>query len=233
MTKSKEQLLNIWFNVWQIPGWLKILEMTKDYDQEDLACLEEIDENAIAYEQEAQKEYWAKAEKTRKKIEEFKNEFPPEFKKERRMEYLTAQIEGLQKRLTAFWTHFQEMVDRDLPHWLRTTVRELSKPWLIEGKIRNLNIEKYLLEHPEDFEKVDRITPEQVARALEFPFRDLVQLSQQGFALCPFHKEKRASFYVKNNWGYCFGCQWHGDTIQFVRDRDNLSFKQAVKLLCR
>ncbi|GAH55010.1 unnamed protein product, partial [marine sediment metagenome] len=46
--------------------------------------------------------------------------------------------------------------------------------------------------------------------------------------LCPFHKEKKSSFYIKNNWGYCYGCGWHGDTIKFLMEKENLGFKEAI-----
>jgi len=76
-----------------------------------------------------------------------------------------------------------------------------------------------------------RITEEQIQKAKEYPFENLIEVSRNHFALCPFHSEKNASFHIKNNRGHCFGCNWHGDTIKFLMDRDNLSFKEAVEFL--
>lgn len=51
--------------------------------------------------------------------------------------------------------------------------------------------------------------------------------------LCPFHEEKTPSFTVYTNDGhyYCFGCQEHGDVIRFISKIENLTFKQAVRVL--
>ncbi|WOI57057.1 DNA primase [Palleronia sp. LCG004] len=53
------------------------------------------------------------------------------------------------------------------------------------------------------------------------------------WAPCPFHQEKSASFHVDDRKGfyYCFGCHEKGDAISFVRETENLSFIEAVKLL--
>jgi DNA primase len=49
--------------------------------------------------------------------------------------------------------------------------------------------------------------------------------------LCPFHKEKTASFHVYEHPArfYCFGCQAHGDVLSFVQQYYNLSFPEALK----
>ena len=51
--------------------------------------------------------------------------------------------------------------------------------------------------------------------------------------LCPFHDEKSPSFQVSPSKGlfYCFGCQEGGDTLDFVRKVDHLSFSEAVERL--
>lgn len=51
---------------------------------------------------------------------------------------------------------------------------------------------------------------------------------------CCFHSEKSASLtvYPHNNSFYCFGCGAGGDTIQFVRLRDGLNFKEALTKVC-
>lgn len=47
---------------------------------------------------------------------------------------------------------------------------------------------------------------------------------------CPFHSGKSASFAVNGDQGFahCFGCQWHGDVIGFVRDSMGLDFGDAL-----
>ena len=55
------------------------------------------------------------------------------------------------------------------------------------------------------------------------------------WAPCPFHQEKTASFHVDDRKGfyYCFGCHQKGDMINFVKETDNVSFIEAVEILCR
>ena len=50
---------------------------------------------------------------------------------------------------------------------------------------------------------------------------------------CPFHSEKTASFTLnlsKNEY-HCFGCSAHGDTINFVREKKQITFVEAVSYL--
>ena len=51
--------------------------------------------------------------------------------------------------------------------------------------------------------------------------------------LCPFHDEKTPSFQVTPARGlyYCFGCGKGGDTVDFVREINNLSFREAIEFL--
>ncbi len=59
-----------------------------------------------------------------------------------------------------------------------------------------------------------------------------VEPDNKGFAHCPFHNEKTASFKVfDNNSYYCFGCGEHGDVIDFIRKIENLSFEDACARL--
>ena len=53
-------------------------------------------------------------------------------------------------------------------------------------------------------------------------------------ASCPFHHEKTASFFVFPDSGAwrCFGaCGTGGDVISFVQKRENLDFREALRLL--
>ena len=75
-----------------------------------------------------------------------------------------------------------------------------------------------------------RITETQIEQARNYPFKELVD-TRKDFILCPFHKEKRPSFCIRRNFGYCFSCQWSGDTIKFLMEKDGLTFPEAVKKL--
>ena len=57
----------------------------------------------------------------------------------------------------------------------------------------------------------------------------------RAWACCPFHNEDTASFCidtVKNLW-YCYGCGKGGNVINFVMEKDGLTFPLAVKKLLK
>lgn len=65
-----------------------------------------------------------------------------------------------------------------------------------------------------------------------------VQLKKQGknySGLCPFHKEKNASFTVEPNkqFYYCFVCSKGGNIFKFVTEYEGVSFPDAVKRLAK
>ncbi|MGM0640167.1 MAG: DNA primase [Thermotogota bacterium] len=50
-------------------------------------------------------------------------------------------------------------------------------------------------------------------------------------ALCPFHAEDTPSFYIfpETQTYHCFGCNAHGDVINFIKEYENMSFIEALK----
>ena len=66
--------------------------------------------------------------------------------------------------------------------------------------------------------------------------QDYVRLKKAGsnyLGLCPFHREKTASFNVNPARGFfkCFGCGKGGDTITFVMEIERLEFVDAIRWL--
>ncbi len=65
------------------------------------------------------------------------------------------------------------------------------------------------------------------------PYVTLKKAGKYLKALCPFHQEKTASFYVspERQIAYCFSCQKGGDHFQFIQDIEGLDFRGALELL--
>jgi hypothetical protein len=67
--------------------------------------------------------------------------------------------------------------------------------------------------------------------------REGLQLNGRGkyhTGLCPFHAEKTPSFVInteKNRFN-CYGCNEHGDPVDFVRKLHGFSFPDALSYLC-
>jgi hypothetical protein len=76
------------------------------------------------------------------------------------------------------------------------------------------------------------ITPEMIERARAFPFAQLYEF-KRNMARCPFHEDRTPSMaLMKDNRVHCFGaCSKSWDTIAFIRDREGLSFPEAVRRL--
>ena len=60
-----------------------------------------------------------------------------------------------------------------------------------------------------------------------------IEFDRNGFARCPFHSERTASFKVHNNKYKCFGCGVSGDLIDFVMNHFGMPFHAAVDAICR
>jgi len=75
----------------------------------------------------------------------------------------------------------------------------------------------------------DRLSISEVIR----PHVKLVRKGRHYSGLCPFHKEKSPSFTVNDEKGFyhCFGCGAHGDIFDFVMNRQNMPFMEAVEQL--
>lgn len=84
------------------------------------------------------------------------------------------------------------------------------------------------------------LTQSDIERAKAYPIENLFsgRLRRSGKSLtglCPFHKEKHASFSINVHTNYfnCYGCQEHGDSIDFYMKSNEVDFLTAVKELSR
>lgn len=94
---------------------------------------------------------------------------------------------------------------------------------------------------PKELEAKGRISEEkikQVSSVLIEMIADQygIKLKKSGrslVGLCPFHDERRPSFYIypDTNSFYCYGCQKGGNAIKFVELLYDYSFREAVEFL--
>lgn len=68
-----------------------------------------------------------------------------------------------------------------------------------------------------------------IERAKDYPIDELMEF-RRGFALCPFHNEKTASFkyYKETNTGHCFGCGKSADAIDVAMAVWQVDFPTAL-----
>lgn len=150
-------------------------------------------------------------------------------------------ITQLEKQRQAYYNSLEKNKAKGLPFFTRK-VLALMWPYTqleengvisispLEKKINKLKFSLRVVENKEEL-KENQITDEMIVRAREFPFENLIKVDSRKFAVCPFHSEKTPSFFVKNNFGYCFGCNKSADTIDFVMKTQNKTFIEAVQSL--
>ena len=148
----------------------------------------------------------------------------------------TEVVDAIRRKLTLI----KYEIDDEFSRWFWrewVKVNEGEELLKIDGHIARL---KRLITVAQGWKPKGRITEEKIQKALSIPIESIaaqyIKLKKRGKALvglCPFHPEKRPSFYIysETNSFYCYGCQKGGNVINFVEDFYNLSFKEAVEFL--
>lgn len=162
----------------------------------------------------------------RKRIDELRDAVDQEWAKKRRTAFLKASMAEIIEML------FQLLEDHGSYLHRKQTIAALLTHADIRKKVKEvlrLQLEIFDLRGGDASPGI-RISEEDIRRAREFPFTELIEV-KRGMAICPFHEDHDPSFHIKNNRGFCFGCGWRGDTIAFVMARDAKTFTAAVRSL--
>ena len=87
---------------------------------------------------------------------------------------------------------------------------------------------------------IDRATVERIKEAADIVevVGDYVHLSRRGsnyMGLCPFHNERTPSFSVNKarNFCYCFSCHKGGSPVNFIMEKEGVSYHEALLHLAR
>jgi hypothetical protein len=103
------------------------------------------------------------------------------------------------------------------------------------GKIRKSLKELYWRERINIRGSSGGITKSDIQRARDYDFRILLPDGsiRNNTYLCPFHNDTQPSmvYNYKRNVVRCYSCNKSWDTIQFVMDKEGLTFPQAVRKL--
>ncbi len=128
----------------------------------------------------------------------------------------------------------------DFSHWFgERMIQLLLYPDLEKCNKHIVRLKRILnLMRPQDV--AQNTNDEAIQRARQFPIKEFAQgklmLRECGnkySALCPFHEERHASFYLysETNTFHCFGCQENGDVIKLAMHLYGISFLEAVRML--
>ncbi len=87
---------------------------------------------------------------------------------------------------------------------------------------------------------IDRATQERIKATADIVevVQDYVQLTRRGrnyMGLCPFHNERTPSFSVnrERNFCYCFSCHKGGSPVNFIMEKEGLSYHDALLHLAK
>lgn len=160
---------------------------------------------------------------TNEKIKEFKLEFSEEYKKERRIEYLKNMVDWHNEGIERLHFDYEDSLKNDEEYVNRAMLAEAIK-------IREKQKSKCESELRARFGNNIKLQESKIPLAKERKFSEFIDV-KKNMAICPFHADKNPSFSVKNNFGYCFGCGWRGDIIDFIVKFKSFSFKEAINFL--
>lgn len=129
----------------------------------------------------------------------------------------------------------------DFSRWFwKESYKSLVNPRFVEAleqlaRLESLKILTVDTNYPKnivDFEQKKEAANQTSILSL-YSFQKLRKFGLRYTALCPFHNEDTPSFVIyPDNSFYCFGCQVHGDAIDFMKLLKNCGFKEAVDSLC-
>jgi hypothetical protein len=111
---------------------------------------------------------------------------------------------------------------------LKVSTRESgNEPQQNPGKPRRPSENEILLW---EVDEIKEHTP--LAALLEADGVKINRKCKEWKARCPFHTDKTASFVIyPDQHAHCFGCQWHGDVITYIKERQKCSFPEAKEIL--
>lgn len=59
--------------------------------------------------------------------------------------------------------------------------------------------------------------------------KEYLSLNYQHMAICPFHKDTQRSLKIYEDHYHCFGCQAHGDVLNFIMKIKDISLRELLK----
>jgi len=147
-------------------------------------------------------------------------------------DFLNNELKAIEDKINKAYENMNEQRRKHIPFWIRKAYLNYF------FCVPQLEIEKKKLEHKLSYLNFDntntkKFTPEQIKMAEERDPEDFLDFNYAGFCICPFHEEKTPSMkYYKDTLKFhCYGCGWHGNMIDFIMQRDNINFVDAIKRL--
>ncbi len=166
------------------------------------------------------------------------------------IEMIQTNLENYTKKYQHERNRIKEVLQRvyiattdNFSRWFGETIIRIFLLPNLETYARHMARLKRLLNmlNPQSLKGLKEIaTQEALEKARQYPIFEIAKYrlalqpcGNKSSALCPFHEEKHASFFIyhKTNTFHCFGCQESGDVIKLTIHIYGVSFKEAVQML--
>jgi hypothetical protein len=181
---------------------------------------------------------------TKTKIEELKAEYPADWKRSMRRQYLFSYYRKAFRKVYLKSNRYVEDIICKAAYYLRmqekaVSVQQFETAFLMAEKVKE-HVQKLKKIQDSNYYKRlagkshnENVTPEQIDQARRFPMNQLIKIGRYNTLVCPFHADSRPSmkYYPETNKLYCFSCHRTLDSIGFVMAREGLNFKDAVRRL--
>ena len=231
MVINKEQLNRFYQAIRSINGYQTIMKKV-GFSDEILDLVNEWEDKEFELIERLEKEYNKGRKEQIEKLREFRKEIDGT---DMRISYLKSRKKEFELKISEANQHNKEMKEsffdiKENLSWLRLAIISLYNVPDLNREIKKIDGELNYLESKNKNSKTE-INDEMIERAKEYPFENLVDLNRSKFILCPFHDDSKPSFFIKNNFGFCFSCGKSADTIDFVMQTRSLTFIEAVKSL--
>lgn len=160
---------------------------------------------------------------TQQKINQHLNEYSQEWRKKKRLQFLSVLIDAEYFNLMVYQAMLESYLERN-----RVAEAYLTKSDIAEMSNRidklKLEIASVESEQENDWERKKSI-------AKNVPFECIYEFTR-GMAICPFHADTNPSLsLMPGNRVWCHSCHKGWDTISFTMEYNNVGFNEAVNRL--
>ncbi len=164
---------------------------------------------------------------TSDKINNLRREVDPQWALERRKEF----FQDLMADLVVDWwyerTLLSDYMARD--RMMEAILTQVEMQQIVKKIIKLMN-ELYYRRLSMSGQQVG-VTDDEIRRAREYPFEELLPMVKRGSYYCPFHEDHHPSASVKDNKLHCFVCNKTWSTIDFWMEKNGRTFTEAVRSL--
>jgi hypothetical protein len=161
-------------------------------------------------------------------IQEFKNEIPDICDEK------FAELSDSAKQLSRFIKQYKKICVK-LDDAVGYDKRRMLQLWALQNEKNKLLQElsgffflKNTLDMPENDIKLSIQEFKERHPMLETA-KEYLELNYQNMALCPFHKDTQRSLKIYDDHFYCFGCNFGGDVIDFLKRWYNTDVKSILE----